>query len=220
MQKVITISFLALVGCHALLAFEEPLLGGLIDRVDRHVRYLQRFAKVINKNEPFKVRDFIFDDICFHHSLVQWAARTIEEELSLSALFDIWCLFLHHRNSSTTDNEQFLLDYSRLLLLVDYQLLVQLQKINWTDIGLLYLQISSLPLTEILDLLDEVREQLNLIMEKFPLDDQAGIAGWLQNYWWVPPVVGSSVLLTYIKWYLMHYQATTGTNQPPAPRSA
>lgn len=59
----------------------------------------------------------------------------------------------------------------------------------------LYENLEDLPLEEILDALDILSEELPKLLEKYEFTSKMNWQQWLAKYWWVPPVIGSSLAI-------------------------
>jgi hypothetical protein len=66
------------------------------------------------------------------------------------------------------------------------------------DIIELYSTIATLPIPEMLNSLDSLVEDLIEIIEKYELDTAMSWTQWFKKYWWVPPVIISSLVINFL----------------------
>lgn len=148
--------------------------------------------------------------ISFKHEAVQGCLESILRTKNLEPLFDLWRHFMAYKfaDDSLFLQEFVALEYMLYCKLIDCLRIVTLKDVPTTeDLIELYASIATLPIPEMLNSLDSLVEELIEIMEKYELDTAMSWTQWFKKYWWVPPVVISSIVVNFL---LSHRSASAG----------
>lgn len=184
-----------------------------IKRLKPHIEVLEQFntKNKLLKLLPYKTPNrFIFiDDIAdFTHGLLRICVKKMLNEESLDPLFVMWRLFINEYQD--VDSEIFLREMSILLFSIYKNIFtayLQNRSVATPAIDAAFLQsaielyqrVSVLPIKEILEILDDCLVQFTVIMKDYGIDENKTWITWLKKYWWVPPVVVSSMFFSIIK---------------------
>jgi hypothetical protein len=68
------------------------------------------------------------------------------------------------------------------------------------DMIIFYVQLSSLPMDAIFDLVEKLQNTIQVILEKQEFDAQHSISGWIKARWWTLPIVIVFVGISYWRW--------------------
>ena len=139
--------------------------------------------------------------VAFKHEAVQGCLESILRERSLEPLFGLWRHFMAYKfaNDSLFLQEFVALEYMLYCKLIDCLRIVTLKDVPTAeDLIELYASIATLPIPEMLNSLDSLVEELIEIMEKYELDTAMSWTQWFKKYWWVPPVVVSSIIVNFL----------------------
>lgn len=151
------------------------------------------------------------NSISFKHQAVQECLESILQTRSLEPLFGLWRHFMAYKfaNDSLFLQEFISLEYMLYCKLIDCLRIVTVKDVPTAeDIIELYASIATLPIPEMLNSLDSLVEELIDIMEKYELDTAMSWTQWFKKYWWVPPVVISSIIVNF----LLRHRASQATN--------
>ncbi|MCL4229659.1 hypothetical protein KJZ61_03120 [Candidatus Dependentiae bacterium] len=184
-----------------------------IKRLKPHIEILEQFntKNKLLKLLPYKAPNrFIFiDDIAdFTHGLLRICVKKMLNEESLDPLFVMWRLFITEYQD--VESEIFLREMSILLFSIYKNIFtayLQNRSVATPAIDAAFLQsaialyqrVSVLPIKEILEILDDCLVQFTVIMKDYGIDENKTWIAWLKKYWWVPPVVVSSMFFSIIK---------------------
>jgi hypothetical protein len=184
-----------------------------IENINRHITTLESFHINNTKLKPiFRIEadgNVIITDsiVVFGHDLICICVKKILHEQSLDPLFAVWRLFVGEYKDIET--EMFVLEMSILLFSIYRNILFSFNEANnagepildpatLQEINKLYAQVATLPIKQVLMALDKCYGQFMLIMRDYEINSQMGWIEWIQNYWWVPPVVVTSAIITAV----------------------
>lgn len=184
-----------------------------IKELDRHITVLEQFN---TKNKqlkllPYKLgsRFLLIDDIVeFTHDLLRICIKKMMVEESLDPLFVAWRLFV--KEYKTIDSHLFLHEMTILLFSIYKNIFVTYlhnrspveTKVDLDflkEMVALYQRINSFPIKELLRILDRCLDQFLKIMQDCGMNEGMSWIEWLKKYWWVPPVIATSVLVGFVK---------------------
>lgn len=194
-----------------------------VRRLDIHMAVLEQFN---TKNKMFKLIPFkngerfvIIDEVLdFSHDLLRICVKKMWAEESLDPMFVVWRLFVSEYKD--IESETFLQEFGVLLFSIYKNIFVSYlsnrvafvnnaptatnSAINLQNLQQmidLYNQVSALPLRQLLEALDLCLDQFLIIVRTYGLQEEMGWLAWIQQYWWVPPVVVTSFVLNLFKDY-------------------
>lgn len=169
--------------------------------------YIQRLLKsmFILSRQKYTI-PFVFDETIFN-SLRSPALKKCLDELvtqkSVVPLFNVW---------STITAYDFINDtnYVREFVLVaclSYQQILNMttsssdtKAVHAQDVLAMYEKLATLPVAELLDLLDDVVEQYDTLAQQYALKDSSLTwKQWFEKYWWSAPIMVSSFAATLLK---------------------
>lgn len=179
-------------------------------RLQEHVTQLRSWARqyraVTTPPEQYKKNkllrsnadlDFLDNPlVTFEHPKVCACVDAIKIEERLDVFFEMWDRFEQKTGGTvfSDDDELFIKDCSSLMLLFYNNILdecnqTKMYRVTVDEIMELYDAVSKLPISQLLDLLDSILEQLVTIMGNYALKPGQTVFGWLKKNWWVPPVM-------------------------------
>lgn len=136
----------------------------------------------------------VYDEHLFKQEKICVCLQKIALEGSLDPLLQSW-------KTEENKNDEFLKEFA-CLTLYTYENIAQARaRVSLFDLLGLYLQITSLPLPQLLDALDQMVVQLEAIMEHYPLEEKFTWSRWLDKYWWIPTFGSIWCLYTILQWY-------------------
>lgn len=141
------------------------------------------------------------------HELTHLCVQKMNIYKNIDALFDTWDVFLNLFKE--INPHAFLKEFAILLFslyknfFIEMSVCAEINRVSLLDIVNLYDHIVALPLTELLDVLDECYEQFVDTMNQCNIQQTATWSEWIVANWWVPPVV--TVALAYS---VIHAQIT------------
>lgn len=141
------------------------------------------------------------NSISFQHEAIQECLDSILQTHSLEPLFALWRHFTAYKfaNDSLFLQEFVALEYMLYRKLIDCLRIVSLKTTPTAeDLIELYASIATLPIPEMLNSLDSLVEELMEIVQKYELDASISWTQWFEKYWWVPPVIISSVIINFL----------------------
>lgn len=139
--------------------------------------------------------------ISFKHKTVQECLSSILQTQSLEPLFSLWRDFMAYKfaNDTLFLQEFVTLEYMLYRKLIDCLHFENLRASPAAeDLIDLYASIATLPVPQMLNSLDMLVEELIVIMEKYELNAAMSWTEWFKKYWWVPPIVISSVIINFV----------------------
>lgn len=136
----------------------------------------------------------------FHHPYVHACAIQIKEQNSLKPIFAIWD---HMVSYDFIEDDLFMKDFIGLVMYVCQYLCIPVEHETRSAAALhemleMYEKIESLPLAELLDLLDTVVDQFGDVVEQYELNSKMRWSDWLVKYWWAPPVISGTLVYTIV----------------------
>jgi len=145
----------------------------------------QQYKHVLN------VSEFLQDisEIEFTHDLTRLTIKKIGVVFSLDPLFDAVLVF--SRQYSFIEADVFLQEMGVLLFFAYKNILSNycVSKVTIADIIKLSAQVAALPIDNVLDALEQCYQQFMKLMYEYGWRPGMSFSVWLQQYWWVPPVV-------------------------------
>lgn len=172
----------------------QRLLKSIIILTKVNAHYLDPLwdclTQTINKNS-----------ISFKHPQIQECLEAILRTRNLEPLFALWRHFTAYKfaNDSLFLQEFVTLEYMLYCKLIDCLRITALKDVPTAeDIIELYSTIATLPIPEMLNSLDSLVEDLIEIIEKYELDTAMSWTQWFKKYWWVPPVIISSLVINFL----------------------
>lgn len=192
----------------------------IIERLEKHIDLLYTFNA---KNKKMHVLIFgtidkfpIFfnqTEETYKHELINLCIKKMKKEMSLDPLFEAWRLF--NDSFKTVDDGLFLKEFSiiigylykNLLFEFDTHRLTSLdgpvtQKLSLAQLVDFCNKISTLPIPEILRLLDRCYLQFVTIMQEYGLGSGTSWQKWLWEYWWIPPAIICAVIYSIYSRYV------------------
>jgi hypothetical protein len=188
-----------------------------IYRLEKHIIALEQF-NVKNKMlklipQKLDIRFVFVDDFLeITHDLLRICVKKMINEQSIDPLFVAWRLFVtEYRN---IDTETFLREMGHLVFSVykntfvmylNNKVSIPHNSVNWQVLHhmvTLYEHVASLPLRQLLDNLDRCLEQFFEIIRNLVVEEEASLFSWLKKYWWVPPIVITSLVINFFGGFL------------------
>lgn len=176
-----------------------------VKRLEQHITFLFDFNKNYKKTQFFGHNPLRIDihRAQFDHDLIRWAVKKIQCEHCYDVLFDIWKTFKNHHALDIDDDYLFLHDFSTLIFIIYNTILQGLLRqeirIPINDVIALYSQISSLPLPELLDLLDQCLAKLNAALQVYQTTSTISWTQIVGKYWWIPPVILIGIWVSLVR---------------------
>lgn len=186
MKKIISL----IVGIGAL--WTQALGTPWEERFDKHIAFIKLYAPkaaVCFGNCPPH-----YDEQLFHNDHIRSCVQDIEHNKTLIPILQGWEI-------EREKNEEFLKEFGCLLAYTYDNIAYARTRVSVFDLLGLYLQISELPLPQLLDILDQMVMQLEIIMENYPLEERFTWRSWMEKYWWVPTFGSIVCLYSILKWY-------------------
>lgn len=149
---------------------------------------------------------FLFDEtVCNNLTCpsIKACVQALVAQKSMVPLFEVWAQITAYDFINDTH-------YVREFVLVAYlayrQMLDTLhpssaeQPVRAKDVLAMYEKIATLPVADLLDLLDDVVEQYDTLAQQYALKDSSlSWKQWFEKYWWSAPVVVGSFITTLLK---------------------
>jgi len=158
-------------------------------------------SKLMTKHEKYnKKYSPDFTQLPFENAAIVFYIDKMKQTQSLDPLFRLWHCFVSYKY---IDDAIFLKEFVTLLLLVHKQIIVDFNSVvlkeapSPQELIELYEQIASMPISDLLNSLDVVVDQCIEIIEKYELDSSMSWKAWFKKYWWMPPVVVTSVIVNF-----------------------
>lgn len=164
--------------------------------------------------------EFTFDDAIINSlscPSIQACARSLVAQKSVVPLFSVW---------SAITSYDFINDINHvrefvLITCLAYQQMANVlvnssdtKSINPKDVLAMYEKLATLPVAELLDLLDDVVEQYDTLAQQYALKDSSLTwKKWFEKYWWSAPIMVSSFAATLLK-HAKVLLFSTNTTQP------
>jgi len=167
--------------------------------------YIQRLMKsVFLLSRQKKVIPFVFNDI-MSDRLTCPSLRVCIKELSaqqnVTPLFRVWSQITAYDFIHDTEHVH---EFALITCLVYKQILATMtspmKALASQDVLNMYEKLATLPVSELLDLLDDVVEQYDMLATHYALKDSSlSWKEWLEKYWWSAPIMVGSFITTLLK---------------------
>lgn len=149
------------------------------------------------------------------HAIILSCSRIMAQTESLDPLLELWEDVLQYKY---IQDELFMHEFTQLVLCTYADLSAYYAHATQKDPSNtafeLYHLIDTLPLNEILDVIDIIAHDLPPLLEKYEFDSNITWRDWLRKYWWAPPLIVATlavrILLTIETKYIF-----TGPTPPP-----
>lgn len=137
-------------------------------------------------------------DEFFHHAYVHACALEIKKQNSIKPIFVLW---EHMVSYDFIEDDIFMKDFIGLVMYVCQYLCVPIERegrslVAFNEMLAMYEKIESLPLAELLDLLDVVVDQFGDVVEQYELNGTLTWSAWIAKYWWAPPILSGAFVYT------------------------
>ncbi|MEX0849744.1 MAG: hypothetical protein WD055_05935 [Candidatus Dependentiae bacterium] len=186
---------------------------------------IKEVALRIEEMDDLKLRihtdEVAFRLYCLHRldSAIQYLLTSSEQDLSADQVraIDPPVFWWHKRGEGKTlhqlwddlnqykyiDNELFVRDVSMyvfLLLKNQQEKQRAFKSLSHNDVLTIHSQIEQLPLEDILNAIDVIVEQMGTVVDHYQKSGLT-LSQWVKKYWWVPPLVFSSILFKFVTFY-------------------
>ena len=170
-----------------------------------HMQRLVRPMFMLSKKHELLVADELVIPKVFKHELILECIDTLKSTGSSKGFFKLW------KRLATYDfieDKQLLNEFVQLTLVLYRHLLEKaLQeprrfRIIVNDTMLVNDKIASLPLAELLNVLDTIVDQYEEIVATYELNNESlSWKAWFEKYWWAPPVILTTCYMVLLKSY-------------------
>lgn len=207
MKRLLSIVLIAM-SIQQVLAEDAPA-AVIVERIDAHVVYLKNVAMrhkgceiARAASSPQELYQELDGLVSYHNAIIQNCIAQIRDQKSLQPFFDMWNTFKRDYESDqyAQASQEFLKECSDLIFMFYNNIINQvadekrLSRVTVDEVIKIYTAISELPLGEFLDLLDRIVEQIMKILEDYQYKPGEPLFGWLQQNWWIPPVVACGLI--------------------------
>lgn len=196
----IAYDFLTLVSIFFLLCVdtccgEEHHRGGAAAIFSKHISFLVK--------QPMPSAFRLID--CFSIPAIQECCCSINKLQTLAPLAVLW----ESQVSHLTLDENTTREFSFLLFMVYHGLFYQCsveniryyRSVPWLNLISLYLKLRAIPLTKLFDLLDECLDRYQEILNEYGGGGKEdSFLDWLEEYWWLPAMMGGMAFITFVRW--------------------
>ncbi len=183
--------FVCMISMHQELLYGENVsLHTYEEKLELHLHALQHKILLFNEecwcefNCPYT----------FSHVSVEECAILLKMYHSLDPLLSEW-------QTETNKDEPYIQDVALLVASLYDALAQQQHKVSVFNLIGLYMEVSHLPIVQLLEALDAMATQLELVVDHYPLERPFTWSAWLERYWWVPTFGSMLCFYTAIKWY-------------------
>jgi hypothetical protein len=183
----------------------------IINRIEKHVAYMYTII-AYDRMAPLSMvtteGEDTFNFLCqelthYTHGAIVQCIKDIQKTKSLRPFFLMWRRFtVQYQDDTPTDNEPLFLKECSILIFTFYNNILHeadqgedRNRVTITEIIELYEAINALPITKLLDLLDQMMDEITNILGAYPLQQNQSIFGWLQQNWWIPSIVVGALLI-------------------------
>jgi hypothetical protein len=188
----------------------DHIKHGYTQSVSKRFYYIQRLkhpiATLLECNRLFFHCFQHSDAVCgidtkssFSHEYIKECIKTIETTKALDSLLYLWNDFEHYK---LVEDEQFVHEFLKIIFIIQKNIVFYTakNKINFSldYFIMIYENIDSLPLEELLNAIDLLTHELPAISQKFELDSDMTWRQWFRKYWWAPPLVAGTIVLKFL----------------------
>jgi hypothetical protein len=190
---------------------ETPSVSDVVINNNLRFYHVQRLVKGIFvlttcvKNQ--KILKTLPEITCCSHPLIQQCILDMRLTGSLKPLLKLWKKVASY---DCIDDKKLLQEYIRLIIIVYNHVkanftstLYNQDKAPPTDpvnMMQLYETVASMPIPELLDMLDEVVDKYEQLSTLYEINNKALTwSEWLKKYWWTPPIIVTSLIAIVAK---------------------
>lgn len=167
--------------------------------------YIQRLLKSMfmlsrkKTNQELNIDESILTS--FTSPWVKKYMKLIIEKKNLDPLFDAWSQLTTY---DFINNDTYIREFIQSTYLIYYCSIhattLRSDRDKKNDVLFVYETLSNLPVSELLDLLDDMVEQYDMLSAEYALHDTSLTWNqWLKQYWWAAPIVVGSLCLTLLQ---------------------
>ncbi len=176
-----------------------------------HIQRLLYAMFILSKHKDrILVQDNL--DCEFKHQRLKECIQEIKKTGTVIPLLKVWKNFVAY---DFIDDQLFVQDFIRLMIIVYAHVLrtsahkslpippapAEMASFSSMEATELYNQISELPITELLAMLDEIADQFAIMSQEYQLTNQhLSWKEWFKSYWWTPPVIIGSIFMTMARY--------------------
>jgi len=169
--------------------------------------YIQRLLKSMFRLSRHKnLIPFVFDDAVINELAcpsLGLCIKELVERKSVAPLFRVWSQITAY---DFIQNTHYIREFVLVTCLVYKQMVVamtpepEVKAPTPKDVLMMYEKLATLPVAELLDLLDDVVEQYDTLAHHYALKDSSLTwKQWFEKYWWSAPIVVGSFISTLLK---------------------
>lgn len=179
-------------------------LFAISEQIDYHISILKELHELYPPNSVESNSYSAVSQVAirpqFDHGLIVWCAKKVGALSSLDPLFKTWEKFKDYQGMDPDDDELFMKECCHLIFIIYNNILCSIDeecvyfyeplRVQWEEIRDLYIQVASLPLANMVKLLDKIVVGLTDAINKHAQHNGGEtIFGWLKHNWWIAPTV-------------------------------
>lgn len=187
-------------------------LYGIIKELTNHLYYIKNLYSKYRTESNFchdssSDKNVLNSYGHFTHPDIKAIIPALNNQKNIVPLIALWQRFIQ-TPQSIENHEVFLhevgmlifLVYNSLLNRVENERIVTPQKKPQTlyEAISLFKKIYVLPIGQLVVVLNDIRQELIVIMQEYPLKENQSIMGWLREYWWLPPTLIAGIVASII----------------------
>lgn len=173
----------------------------LREHLEKHVKLINYFYE---NGQKLHVRPVYCLDLSYYkHELSRLCVKKIIHSQSLKSILEVWDVFWAMYR--TIDPRLFLGEFSIILFCVYKDLLLELCEYTHIRVSIVEIielsdKIASLPIEQILEVLEQCYNKFFIIMHDYGFHSDLNWTEWLREYWWVPPIAITVVVYIVLKY--------------------
>ena len=176
--------------------------------IQRLVKPMFFLAELYKKNALAINRELeklpIVDNAHFKHEHIKTCCAAIRDQQGLFPLFALWQCIVSYRYLT---DQSLVSEFITLLIIVYKTYIMPLYRSESERITNSFLQLyenlDAVPLTELLNILDTLVDQLDEVITSYELDDpKLSWKDWFKKYWWLPPIIVAYLLGKYSHFFI------------------